>query len=217
MGRASLHLCGDEVLVPFPESLARVGEGAYVPVNQTAPWFLEEGAVPAIVEDFLAAGTPPLFFGLGSMPGPPDFPRVFAAAAGRLGHRAIIADVAPGAGATPDVLYFSGELPHREIFSRCAGIIHHGGAGTTIAAAGAGVPQVVLPLVADQYFHAHLVGRRRLGPRAIPRKGLEAENLAMSIRFALEQSDFAAIANQSMIATTGVAEAVAIVQRLVTT
>jgi UDP:flavonoid glycosyltransferase YjiC (YdhE family) len=36
----------------------------------------------------------------------------------------------------------------------CAAVVHHGGAGTCLAALAAGVPQVILPQGADQFLNA---------------------------------------------------------------
>jgi UDP:flavonoid glycosyltransferase YjiC (YdhE family) len=38
-------------------------------------------------------------------------------------------------------------LPH------CAAVVHHGGAGTCLAALAAGTPQVILPQAADQFLN----------------------------------------------------------------
>lgn len=40
-------------------------------------------------------------------------------------------------------------------------IVHHGGAGTTVAAARAGVPQLVIPMFSDQFYWASRI--RKLG------------------------------------------------------
>lgn len=47
----------------------------------------------------------------------------------------------------------------------CAGIVHHGGAGTTLTALDAGVPQLVLPSGADRYINANAVHKRGVGLR----------------------------------------------------
>ncbi|KAJ3177598.1 hypothetical protein HDU87_004351 [Geranomyces variabilis] len=47
-------------------------------------------------------------------------------------------------------------LPHGKIFSRCAGVVHHGGAGTFHCALAAGVRQLVVPLMFDQRFWARV-------------------------------------------------------------
>ena len=53
--------------------------------------------------------------------------------------------------------------PHRKLFPQCSVIVHHGGAGTTYAAAMSGVPQVIVPVLMDQYFHADLVNQKGVG------------------------------------------------------
>ena len=82
------------------------------------------------------------------------------------------------------------EAPHNILFPRVAAVVHHGGAGTTAAAIRAGVPQVVIPHLGDQFFH----GRRvtvcqattncwdlRIGAKPIPRSHLTAPRLAAAI------------------------------------
>ena len=59
-------------------------------------------------------------------------------------------------------------VPHAAVFPRVAAVVHHGGAGTTTAAARAGTPQVVLPHILDQFYWAHRVERLGLGPRPLP-------------------------------------------------
>jgi UDP:flavonoid glycosyltransferase YjiC (YdhE family) len=50
-----------------------------------------------------------------------------------------------------------------------AAVIHHGGAGTTQTVARAGVPQLVVPHGADQFYWAHRVHTLGLGPRPFPK------------------------------------------------
>jgi sterol 3beta-glucosyltransferase len=66
--------------------------------------------------------------------------------------------------------------------------VHHGGAGTTAAVFRAGVPNVVVPFFADQHFWAAHVFRLGVGPRAIPRKELTAENLSLAIQQAVSSA-----------------------------
>ena len=44
-----------------------------------------------------------------------------------------------------------GSLPHVPLFARCAAVLHHGGSGTTAAALLAGVPQIIMPFMFDQF------------------------------------------------------------------
>jgi L-noviosyl transferase len=54
-------------------------------------------------------------------------------------------------------------LPMVDVLPSCAAVIHHGGSGTMFGALAAGVPQVVLPLGADQPTNADAVARRGVG------------------------------------------------------
>ena len=56
-----------------------------------------------------------------------------------------------------DDCFIVGEVNQQALFPRVAAVIHHGGAGTTTAAARAGVPQVVIPQIADQPYWARRV------------------------------------------------------------
>jgi UDP:flavonoid glycosyltransferase YjiC (YdhE family) len=58
-------------------------------------------------------------------------------------------------GALPDNVRFAdGPLALHVLLASCQAIIHQGGAGTTMTALAAGVPQVILPAVVDQRFNA---------------------------------------------------------------
>ena len=78
-----------------------------------------------------------------------------------------------------------GAVPHHAVFPRVAAIVHHGGAGTTTAAAAAGVPQVILPHVLDQFYWAHRVERLGIGPRALPVDLITADILTDRVDAAL--------------------------------
>lgn len=55
-------------------------------------------------------------------------------------------------------------IPHNLIFSKCAGIIHHGGSGTTHNVARHGVPQMIVPLFIDQHYWGNRIHELGLGP-----------------------------------------------------
>src|SRR5262249_38622860 len=75
----------------------------------------------------------------------------------------------------------SGPMPHAQLFPHVAAVVHHGGAGTTAAALRAGVPQVVVPHMADQFYNAHRLCTLGLAPQGIPIKRLTAERLGDAI------------------------------------
>jgi UDP:flavonoid glycosyltransferase YjiC (YdhE family) len=71
---------------------------------------------------------------------------------------------------TTDWLPFADVLPH------VAGIVHHGGAGTTMTALAAGVPQIVVPGPGDRTEHARLIAVRGAG-LAVPTSEMNAAAL----------------------------------------
>lgn len=67
-----------------------------------------------------------------------------------LGPRADPADL----GAQPSNVEIHEYVPQDEILPRAAAVVSHAGSGTFLAALAAGLPQVVLPLAADQFLNA---------------------------------------------------------------
>jgi len=66
-------------------------------------------------------------------------------------------------GALPDNARALRWVPLRALLRTCAAVVHHGGAGSTMAALDAGVPQIVLPQGADQFDNARTVTTRGAG------------------------------------------------------
>jgi UDP:flavonoid glycosyltransferase YjiC (YdhE family) len=100
------------------------------------------------VASWIAAGTPPIFVGFGSIPveSPADTITMIAAACARLGERALV-----GAAGTDysDVPHFDhvkvvGTMNYATVFPACRAVVHHGGSSTTPIAMRAGVPQLIL-------------------------------------------------------------------------
>jgi UDP:flavonoid glycosyltransferase YjiC (YdhE family) len=88
---------------------------------------------------------------------------------------------------TPDI-FFAGQLPHEKLFPRVAAVIHHGGAGTTHTAARAGVPQLLIPHLLDQFYWAERIHKLSIGPAALPRSKLTTERLTAAIREAIDNT-----------------------------
>ena len=119
------------------------------------------------VASWIAAGTPPIYFGFGSTPmqSPADTIAMIAAACTELGERALIYSGASGANPIPhsEHVKLVGPVNYSAIFPLCRAVVHHGGAGTTAAGLRAGVPMVVLWDVADQPLWAAQVTRMKVG------------------------------------------------------
>ena len=62
-----------------------------------------------------------------------------------------------------DILVISGKVSHDQLFRHASVVAHHGGAGTTAAVLHAGVPQVVVPHLGDQFFWADEMRRFGVG------------------------------------------------------
>jgi MGT family glycosyltransferase len=59
-------------------------------------------------------------------------------------------------------------IPQADLLSRCAVVVHHGGAGTTFGCFTHGVPQVVIPQGADNFINAAMVERAGVGLTLLP-------------------------------------------------
>jgi vancomycin aglycone glucosyltransferase len=115
-----------------------------------------------------------------------------------------------GASLPPEVLAI-GPVSHSALLPRVRAMVHHGGAGTTHAAARAGTPQVVVPHLLDQYYWADRVHTLGLAPKPFKRSGLTATRLAESLRWCLRpESQQRARELAAQIRTDGVEQAVAL-------
>jgi UDP:flavonoid glycosyltransferase YjiC (YdhE family) len=83
----------------------------------------------------------------------------------------------------PDNFFIARDVPHEWLFPRVSLAIHHGGAGTTHTAARAGVPQVILPFGADQFFWAGRVAAKGAAPKTSRKAARSAAALATMIAF----------------------------------
>jgi UDP:flavonoid glycosyltransferase YjiC (YdhE family) len=71
-------------------------------------------------------------------------------------------------GPLPGNVRLTGWVPLSALVPTCRVLIHHGGAGTTLNALVAGVPQLVLPHGADQHVNAAAVQQRGVGVSHLP-------------------------------------------------
>jgi UDP:flavonoid glycosyltransferase YjiC (YdhE family) len=119
------------------------------------------------VASWIAAGTPPIYFGFGSMPvkAAAETVAMISAACAQLGERALICAGWSDFGdvAQCDTVKVVGAVNHAAIFPTCRAVVHHGGAGTTAASLRAGVPTLVLSMLGDQPIWGAAVKRLRVG------------------------------------------------------
>jgi len=154
-------LATDPILDPWQETPG-------LDVVQTGAWILpDERPLPADLSAFLEAGEPPVYVGFGSMPmqAPADVAQVAIEAVRAQGRRVLVgrgwADLALID--DQDDCFAVGEVNQQALFGRVAAVVHHGGAGTTTTATRAGVPQVVVPQLADQPYWGRRVADLGIG------------------------------------------------------
>jgi UDP:flavonoid glycosyltransferase YjiC (YdhE family) len=154
-------LSGDGYLHPFPPSL-----------HADPPWPYErmrpEPAEPTRREDapsWLASfgsTQPAVYVTFGTEPAAASapWPELLEA----IGDRAIDALVTTGAhgdvgahGSVPDNVRVERYVPQGHVLGRVAAVVSHAGAGTMLGAASAGVPQIVVPMFADQWDNADAI------------------------------------------------------------
>ena len=152
-------LASDATLGPWPDPMDDT-------VVQTGAWILpDERPLAPEVDAFLDAGEPPVYCGFGSIRAPDGLARVMIDAVRAIGRRLILSrgwaelEVVD---AQPDCIGI-GEVNQQLLFRRVAAVVHHGGAGTTHAAARAGAPQVIIPQHYDQHYWSHRVDELGIG------------------------------------------------------
>jgi UDP:flavonoid glycosyltransferase YjiC (YdhE family) len=119
------------------------------------------------IASWIGAGTPPIYFGFGSMPveSPADTVAMISAACAELGERALICSGATDFTGAPQFEHVKvvGAVNHAAIFPACRAVVHHGGAGTTSAGMRAGIPTLILWIAFDQPIWAAAVTRLKVG------------------------------------------------------
>ena len=100
------------------------------------------------VASWIAAGTPPIFFGFGSTPveSPAETLAMISAACAQLGERALVCAGWTDFSYVPHFEHVKvvGAMNYAAIFPACRAVVHHGGAGTTAVGLRAGVPTLIL-------------------------------------------------------------------------
>ncbi|BBZ48480.1 glycosyltransferase [Mycobacterium heidelbergense] len=155
----------DEICLPGPA-------GHWVESNGRRPFV---GALtlesPTGVDDevlsWIAAGEPPICFGLGSTPisSPADTVAMIGAACAQLGVRALVCSGPNDFTTIPhlDHVKVVEAVNHAAVLPACRAVVHHGGAGATAAGLRAGIPTLVLWLWLDQPMWAAAVERLGVG------------------------------------------------------
>ncbi|MFG2793232.1 glycosyltransferase [Streptomyces sp. NPDC048419] len=161
----------------------------------TGYWWPYDAAtqLPAPLGDFLDAGPPPVYVGLGSatVPEPERLSGAVVRALRRAGLRGVIQRGWAGLEASGDDMLTIDEVPHSALFPRMAAVVHHAGAGTTAAGLRAGVPAVPVPVQFDESFWSARLVTLGVAPRALPLRHLTTDTLATALMRATRDPSFA--------------------------
>ncbi|AIY46641.2 GtfA-like protein [Mycolicibacterium fortuitum] len=119
------------------------------------------------VAAWIAAGTPPICFGFGSMPvdSGADTLAMISAVCTELGERALVCAGASDFSDVPhlDHVKVVSTMNYGAAFPACRAVVHHGGAGTTAAGLRAGVPTLILSTDLDQTLWGARIKRLKVG------------------------------------------------------
>ncbi|WP_078280957.1 glycosyltransferase [Mycobacteroides franklinii] len=119
------------------------------------------------VASWIAAGTPPIFFGFGSLPveSAEKTLAMISAACEELGERALVCAAGSDFGDTPysENIKIVSAMNYSAAFPECRAVVHHGGTGTTAAGFRAGVPTLILSTDLDQTLWGVRVKRLKVG------------------------------------------------------
>jgi len=186
--------------------------------DSAEPW-----TMPAGLREFLNSGEPPVYMTLGPYQGLDEEPnlRLMVSAARRANCRALIQTRLQKYLVRPSepLIYFTGEIPHRQVFPHCAAVVHHGGMGTIHSATRAGCPSVVVAFTAEQLSWAARLRRLGIAGKALHHRRTTPRRLARSIRFVLDSPAIgkrAAELAEAMRKEDGVARAVELIERHLT-
>lgn len=174
---------------------------------------------PPALANFLAGGEAPIYIGFGSMTGLAGARLLNALIEAMAGRRVLFyagwSGIDPRA--LPSNFLVIGDTPHEWLFPRTAALIHHGGSGTSHSAARAGVPSIVAPFAADQFFWAERLRIAGVAPDAVDGRRPTPAAFARALDFtaAARVRARARALGEAMRVEDGVAEGVAALERIV--
>ncbi|MDX8440007.1 glycosyltransferase [Mesorhizobium australafricanum] len=160
------YVYGDTVLLACDPTLGPWLPSDLIDAVQTGAFILpDERPLPDGLKAFLDAGPPPVYVGFGSISVAREAGSAAIEAIRAKGLRTVIAQGWAGLGLVDDGddCFQVGEVNQQALFGRVAATMHHGGAGTTVAAARAGAPQVIVPQIGDQPYWAKRAAELGIG------------------------------------------------------
>lgn len=190
-------------------------------IQTSGYWFIDDEDdwnPPVGLQEFIDDGPAPIYIGFGSMPSskPDELFKLIRSAVDKSGVRVVIAGGWSGISGASDRIYSLSFAPHGWLFERMAGVVHHGGAGTTAAGLRAGVPALLIPHLGDQRYWARRLHELGVSVAPIPRHKLTVDVFAERLKQLAEDSTIrenAARLGEKIRAENGVEKAVATINR----
>ena len=151
-------LADDEVTPPFPTIAMR--PTAWTPDGPVPPWLLEPRRAPRV------------YVTMGTVFGNLELLRRMALEVAGTGCDTLVA-TGPGTrpgdlGDVPATVHVEQEVPQVQVLPHVDVVVHHGGTGTIIGALGHGLPQVLVPQGADQFWNADHITAEGAGRTVLP-------------------------------------------------
>jgi UDP:flavonoid glycosyltransferase YjiC (YdhE family) len=193
---------GDLYLHPMPASLD--GDDVPATARRVRPWSSSASASSASTSSGSADAGPlgrarPLVYAtFGTEFGPLAPWPVLLEALGGLDADALVTTGAAGLPSdltVPANVTVADYVDQRLVFERAGVVVSHGGSGTVLGAAAAGLPQVCIPLGADQFENAIAAAARGIGVMVDP-GGRDAATIAGAVQRALVDATIAAAARE---------------------
>lgn len=92
-------------------------------------------------------------------------------------------------GAPPDNVHIELYIPQTLLLPHCDLFVMHGGSNSLLAAFDVGLPLALVPLIADQFFNAHIVEQQELG-RVIQLDALTPETIRAAVEDVLQNPTY---------------------------
>ena len=181
---AFIHLYSKHVL-PIPYDVPRSHlQGGYATMSAELRERLGERTLPPGLDEWLATGPPPVFFGFGSMPvlDPAAVLRDVVRLCEKHSIRALVGAgwTEYARGALAETVFIAPAFDHDHVLPRCRAAVHHGGAGTTAASLRAGLPTLVCSLFSDQPLWGQRIEQLGVGT-TFPFQKLEPRRLSAAL------------------------------------
>ena len=137
------------------------------------------------LEDFIKKDGKPIVVSFSSMPlkSPETFKEKLVSALKETGNRAVVLTGTSGMRfENEESIYAVEKAPHRLLFNRAKGIVHHGGVGTLSEALLSGAPQLIMPFATDQPFWAHQLYSKGYTMKPLKENNLVTADLAKAFK-----------------------------------